>query len=81
MIMKRKHRTEVLLLVVVSLLEIQRPPFVWPLMSTNCLSSSPGCSCAWKGGKFVADCSSQSLTHVPNVSSNSSLHSQRSIIR
>lgn len=36
------------------------------MMKTNCLSSSPNCVCTWKGGKFVADCSQQSLSKVPN---------------
>lgn len=37
------------------------------MMTTNCLSQTPACSCSWKSGKFVADCSSQSLNQVPKV--------------
>lgn len=38
------------------------------MMTTNCLSQTPTCSCWWKSGKFVADCSNQSLNQVPKVS-------------
>lgn len=33
--------------------------------SQGCL---PSCTCSWRGGKFVADCSSQNLNQVPKVS-------------
>lgn len=38
------------------------------MMTTNCLSQTPACSCSWKSGKFVADCSNQNLNQVPKVS-------------
>lgn len=38
------------------------------MMTTNCLSQTPACSCSWKNGKFIADCSNQNLNQVPKVS-------------
>lgn len=35
------------------------------LTTMNCSSVLPNCSCSWRGGKFVADCSMQNLTKVP----------------
>lgn len=43
------------------------------LLKSNCLTSWPNCTCLWKGGKFVADCSAQSLPQVPKVSASAQL--------
>ena len=53
------------------LLLLVAPPEVHGLMmmKSSCLpNSAPGCSCSWKSGKFVADCSLQGLRQVPKVS-------------
>lgn len=53
----------------VILICLQVPPAKPMLMlTTNCLTSAPSCVCTWKGGKFVAECSGQSLHQVPKVS-------------
>ena len=35
------------------------------MLASRCLAN---CSCSWRGGKFVADCSALALTRVPKVS-------------
>lgn len=56
-----------LLFTIVSLLSRSRDVSSMLLvMKTDCLPNWLGCTCAWRGGKFVADCSQQGLKQVPN---------------
>lgn len=51
------------------------------LWTSNCLpgnlSTGDRCNCSWRSGKFVADCSSQALAEVPNVSRSFEVNLQR----
>lgn len=68
--MRRRKRVKWIWLLASSIWLVQLFNFTLALLLiTNCLSGSPGCSCSWRSGKFVSDCSSQSLKQVPKVSS------------